>query len=242
MAILVGFHVEGWDHLICHVFLAKLLGIPETDLCPDWIDVPGRGWAFVMESLPKALKRFYHQCAQAVVVGIDNDGNRDLGKTGLTEDPARPRHWNHAPDKNTSCRWCILDAIIAQTRPELNWLPQKVGAIWPILLAVPVEMIESWLLICQAIVTSGSGQLNAESTSRASQKHLFYRKPSPSREDVETVALPLIRQMTPAQVRTLEAHSRSFAQFAQSVASQQALILGPRDCWQEGDGVSNRPT
>src|SRR5438552_896914 len=115
MAILVGFHVEGWDHLIFHVLLSKLLDIPEADIQPDWIDVPGRGWAFVIDTLPKALKRFYGQCAQAVVVGIDNDGNRDLTTLGESEDPARPRHWLHAPNANPSCRWCILNQIITPT-------------------------------------------------------------------------------------------------------------------------------
>jgi hypothetical protein len=43
MSILVGFHVEGWDHLILRSFVAMLLGIPEDEIVPDWIDVPGRG-------------------------------------------------------------------------------------------------------------------------------------------------------------------------------------------------------
>lgn len=240
MAILVGFHVEGWDHLIFHVFLSKLLNVPEADICPDWIDVPGRGWAFVLENLPKALKRFYNQCAQAVVVGIDNDGNNDLTHTGLQEDPAHPRHWNHAPNPHSHCRWCVLNDIIARTRPDLNWVPQKPSGTWPIILAVPVEMIESFLLICQAIVHHGAGQLNAESTSRASQKHLFYGKPTPSRQDVENLALPLIRQMTDAQLTILGNHSRSFAQFAAAVANHRPLILGTPDCWQTGDGAANR--
>lgn len=50
MAILVGFHVEGWDHLILRCFVAVLLGVPEEELEPDWIDVPGRGWDFVLSN------------------------------------------------------------------------------------------------------------------------------------------------------------------------------------------------
>src|SRR6266542_4433872 len=112
MAIVVGFHVEGWDHIIFHMFLSKLLDVPDGEIWPDWIDSPGRGCAFVLETLPKALKRFYNKCAQAVIVGIDNDGNHDLTHTGMQEDPAHPRHWNHAPSSHQRCRWCCLNDII----------------------------------------------------------------------------------------------------------------------------------
>jgi hypothetical protein len=240
MAILVGFHVEGWDQLIFRAFLAKLLDIPEPDIFPDSVESSSRGWAFVFEILPKALKRFYNQCAQAVVVGIDNDGNHDLADTGLQEDPKHARHWNHAPNSHDQCRWCRLNHIIAQARAELNWVPLKPGETWPIILVVPVEMIESWLLICQSIAHPGTGQLNAESTSRAPQKQLFYGKPTPSRRDVENIALPLIRQMSPAQLVALGNHSRSFAQFAAAVADYRQVILGAPDCWQSGDGAATR--
>lgn len=104
MAILVGFHVEGWDHLVLHSFLSKALELPEADILPDWIDFPGRGWAFVLETLPVALRRSYNQCAQAAVIGIDNDGNHDLTHLGTQEDPSRPRHWNHLQGANQFCR------------------------------------------------------------------------------------------------------------------------------------------
>src|SRR5687767_3529009 len=97
MAILTGFHVEGWDHLIFHSFLARILAIPEVEIEADWIDLPGRGWQAILETLPVALHRFYSQCAQLAIIGIDNDGNVDIQATGQPEDPLRPRHWNHAP-------------------------------------------------------------------------------------------------------------------------------------------------
>ncbi len=240
MALLVGFHSEGWDHLILHAFLSKLLDVPEAEIHPDFIDVPGRGWQFVLESLPKALKRFYGQCAQLAVVGIDNDGNHDLTHTGHQEDSAHPRHWNHAPESHAECRWCILDSIISRTREDLDWLDQKPGTTWPILLAVPVEMIESWLLICRAIATYGSGQLDAESTPRATHKQLMYGKPIATRLDVEKIALPLIRGMTPAQVASLKAHSRSFALFAVALENSREVIFGAPDCYQPGDNAATR--
>ncbi len=63
MAILVGFHVEGWDHLILRAFLAKLLGLAEGEIETDYLSGAGRGWRFVVETLPKVLHRFYGKCA-----------------------------------------------------------------------------------------------------------------------------------------------------------------------------------
>jgi len=78
MPFLVGFHVEGNDYLILRALAAKLLAIPEDDIVPVDIDTSGRGWEFVLSFIPNALRRFYAQCAQFAIVGVDNDGNVDL--------------------------------------------------------------------------------------------------------------------------------------------------------------------
>ena len=178
MTMLVGIHAEGWDHLILHAYLAKLLGVSESDLKPDFIDGSGRGWQFVQEFVPKALK--------------------------------------------------------------LNWLPEKPGTLWPIVITVPVEMIESWLLATQAVVQPVSGSLHAESEHRRDQKLRFYGRPEPTRQDVETVALPLIRALQPNHVALLRVHSRSFAQFADQLDHNRERILGSCDCWQASDRGSKR--
>jgi hypothetical protein len=164
----------------------------------------------------------------------------DLDRTGQPEDPKHSRHWNHSPSHSESCRYCLLKQLIERTRPELDWLSQKPGGLWPIVLAVPVEMIESWLLMARAIVTPGSGMLRAENSSRASQKHAFYGKPVPTKEDVEKVALPVIRQLTPLQLQTMATHSRSFALFTAEIDACRQAIVGPRDCWQAWDQGAER--
>ncbi len=63
--------------------------------------------------------------------------------------------------------------------------------------------------------------------------------PASSRDDVEAVALPLIRQMTAEQLTTLGTRSRSFAQFAAGVTAQRDTILGARDCRQAGRGLES---
>ena len=237
MAILVGFHTEGWDHLILRAYLAKLLDISETDIEPDWIEAQGRGWKFVLEMLPKALKRFYGKCAQAAVIGIDNDGNVDLDLqgAGAGEDPGHPRHWLHPDVELGECRWCQLAGLANNVRPELTWLPKKSGRQWPIIIALPVEMIEAWLIICRALVYQRPNEVRAEMRRRDVLKREFYGKPAATRRDVENVALPIVRSLTAEHLRSLEQHSRSFAQFARQVQQECERILGHRDCWADGD-------
>jgi len=114
----------------------------------------------------------------------------------------------------------------------LNWLPGKPGIHWPILIAVPVEMIEAWLLIAAAILDAGSGSLHAENEPRHGQKRKFYGKPEATKTDVEARALPLLRAMTAENLSALETYSSSFAQFAKQVRQHRDQILNESDCWQ----------
>lgn len=241
MAILVGFNVEGSDVLILRALLERLLGLPEGGIEPDWIDVSGRGWTFVLDNLSTALRRFYGQCAQLAVVGIDNDGSCDLVHNGQQEDPQHPRHWNHQGPR-PDCRYCMLLELVAKTRGELTYIPLKPGATWPIVVVVPVETIEAWLLELQAVVApgTGAGLTRAEDRLRTTFKEQLYRQPVASRAGVEEVALPLIRSATTAQLATLRTRSKSFDDFARQVDLHRQQILGPRDCWTQGDGAAER--
>jgi len=241
VGMLVGFNVEGWDFLILRALLERLLDLPQGGIEVDWIDLPGRGWHFVLENLPTALRRFYSQCAQLAVVGIDNDGNHDLIHTGQQEDPNRPRHWNHSAPRS-DCRYCEVLDLVEKTRSELTYVPMKPGATWPILVAVPVETIEAWLLELQAILASGKGAapLRAENALRTRFKQELYGRPEATLDDVKDVALPLVQAATAAHLTTLCARSRSFADFVRQVDAHRMRILGPRDCWAAGDGAAER--
>lgn len=239
MGILAGFHVEGWDHLILRSFIGVLLGVPEEQIVPDWIDVPGRGWEYVVESLGGAVQRFYQQCAQFAVVGIDNDGNDDLSRTGAQEDSGHPRHWNHTSPQ-PACRFCQIDSLIGRIRASLAPLPQKPPHTWPVIVAVPVEAIEAWVLELQGIMVPARGLAQAERRGRGSLKRLLYGKPAAPRQDVERVALPLIRSASAQQMEELRRRSRSFDLFAGQVDRCRSMILGPRDCWGPGDGAAER--
>lgn len=225
MPFLVGFHVEGNDYLILRALAAKLLAIPEDDIVPVDIDTSGRGWEFVLSFIPNALRRFYAQCAQFAIVGVDNDGNVDLDLAGVNEDPNHPRHENHHGAALARCRYCEIMQAIAQVRPQLNWIPKKPGGTWPILIAVPVEMIETWLLILR------DGNPSFQRRPRCVQKQLLYGRPVATRSEVLRVALPLVHNMTDDAADGLARASPSFQNFSDQITAARAVICSTTDCW-----------
>lgn len=225
MPFLVGFHVEGNDYLILRALAAKLLAISEDDIVPVDLDTSGRGWDFVLSFIPNALKRFYAQCAQFAIVGVDNDGDVDLDRAGANEDPNHPRHDNHHGAVLAGCRYCQIMQAIAQVRPQLNWIPKKPGSTWPILVAVPVEMIETWLLILR------DGNPSFQRRPRSVQKQLLYGRPVATKSEVLRVALPLVHNMTAADAAGLARVSPSFQDFSGQIFAASALICSTSDCW-----------
>jgi hypothetical protein len=225
MAILGGFHVEGYDHLILRAFVAKALQLPEDQIQVDFIDAPGRGWQFILEFIPKALKRFYGKCAQFAVIGIDNDGDVDLDQARLPEDPRHPRHDNHLSGTVIgACRHCMIAEAIAHTRPELSWNPKKPGTAWPIIIAVPVEMIETWLLILQ-------GKPGIQRRPRSIQKRLLYGRPAATADDVKRIAIPLVQAMTDAELARLSQASASFRCFHEQITAAKTTIMDSAACY-----------
>lgn len=225
----IGIHVEGNDHLIVAVLLSKLLGVDEAKLEVDRVGSPGLGWSTVIELVPKVLRRFYGQCCMLAVLGVDNDGSRDVHREGIREDPRHPRHWLHEPGSVDGCRFCILSRAVERARPELNWIDNKPGNAWPVLIVVPVEAIESWLLIAQEIVSHGTGNLNAENMPRTGLKQAFYGRPAPTREDVETRALPTLRALTASHMQSMRQYSCSFSLFADQAEACRGASFG--NCW-----------
>src|SRR5438128_5078922 len=210
--MLIGFLLEGWDHLVVRAYLAKLLNISEEDVVADPVgEGAGSGYEFVLSSVETALRRFYHKCAQVAIVGVDNDGNRDLDGEDLVEDPRHRRHWLHPGEvDNIHCRHCRLAVEIAAVRPHLHWLPWKPGNSWPIILVIPAEAIEAWLLITRAIVNPRQGSMNVERQTRHTLKREFYGSYAATRRDVEEIAVAMIRSMTPDQIRALESQAGRF--------------------------------
>lgn len=232
MPIRVGLLTEGHDHLILRAYLARLLNVPDGEIEADYPDGTGHGHDYVAVTIDRALRRFYARCAHLAIISMDNDGNLDLRSQGDQEDPTRPRHWLHRDSGSLDrCRWCFIHNQVEKTRPALKWIPSKHGARWPIVIAVPVESIEAWLLTTQAILVTGTGSLYAEQERRAAYKMRLYGRPAATLEDVQTIALPMIRQLEADQLQTLRDHSRSFSDFADQIKNYSDEILTAPPCW-----------
>jgi len=228
--MLVGIHAEGRDYLIFKALLAKMLLLDERDLELDPAGIPrkvaGKGWNYVLNNIPNVLKKFYHNCASIAVIGIDNDGDCGVQMTGR-EDPNKRRHWNHPGSNDNNCRWCQINERIGSLLPQLNWLPGKSSDKWPLIVAVPVEQIESWLLSIEAILHPGRGRLFSENESRSGQKSQFYGRQTAvvTEELIKEKALPLIRNLDQNQIATLKEYSKSFSNFADQIENAKSVIF-----------------
>jgi hypothetical protein len=214
--MLVGFHVEGNDHLIFRCLLARLLGCEERDIEPDCVDAPDHGLDRTLRLIPAALMRFHAKSARLALIAVDNDGARG-------NDARHPRHWTHAGTTHGACRLCRLHEIVAATRRKLTWDPA--AERWPVVVAVPVEAVESWLLACRGLLEGRGDELRAEDWLRVVLKQRFYERPAALREDVEGKALPLLRALDAEQFAALARYSHSYALFAEQVQRERDAIL-----------------
>ena len=115
------------------------------------------------------------------------------------------------------CRHCILEESVGQTKPQLRYLASKDAACWPVIVTVPVEAIESWLLTAKALIAPGSGNMRAEDLPAGKRlKEAFYDRPLVTTSDVESKAVGVITN--PAlNLDALAEHSQSFRLFFDSV-------------------------
>jgi len=115
------------------------------------------------------------------------------------------------------CRHCILEESVGQTKPQLRYLASKDAARWPVIVTVPVEAIESWLLTARALVTGESKAIRAEDLPAGEAlKREFYGRPFVITPDVRSKALPVINNAA-LDLNNLAAYSPSFRLFLQSL-------------------------
>lgn len=130
MPIRAGFLTEGHDYLILHAYLAKLLDIPEVEIKAESREGSDHGRDFVLTNIDETLRRYYGMCLQLVIIAVDNDGNHDLRVTGDSEDPNRPRHWQHeGAHRPEACRWCFIQQQVERTRQSLTWFGCSIGRV-----------------------------------------------------------------------------------------------------------------
>ena len=213
----VGFHLEGTtDEAVFKVLLARLLGVSEEQLTVEVNPVRAHGIGDFFSSLPKAIQKFWYLGASAVVVGVDNDGENIVGE----EDPRRPRHWCH-DDRSERCRYCRCERAVERALACLRQVRDLAPRAWPVVISVPVEALEAWLLE-EAQVVGKRQYRPAEGLPKSRLKTLLYGRPRPTAHDVRTIALPIAEG---ADLDSLRLRSRSFALFADAVLACRDAIL-----------------
>lgn len=213
----IGFHLEGrTDDAVLHVLVARLLGVEREDIEVDLDRTRAGGIDQLYASLPNAIEKFWFRDAVAVVVGVDNDGEDIQGE----EDPRRPRHWGHgSPDDR--CRYC---RCVQAVERSLALLPRERAdevRQWPVIISVPVEALEAWLLE-EAQVADRRPHSPAEALPHSQLKTKLYGRPFPTKEDIEQIAIPIAEG---ADLDSLRQRSRSFDLFAGSVTRHRDRIL-----------------
>jgi len=224
--ICIGYHCEGWDHLILHTMLCRLLDRGEDFAVPQVIRVEHcLNVDEVLSLSAKALKKFYYQLRSlAVVLAVDNDGREDLRKTGNLQDLNHPRHWAHEGGHHGCCKQCRLTGMAETTREHLHMTGFVPGPQWPVVITVPVEAIETWLLIARGLSREGSNaDLDAERRPGGSRLKMdFWGEPFATRAVVEEQALPLIRSLD--DIHGIASYSRSFQLLVDQVDSLRDRI------------------
>jgi len=232
----IGYHCEGNDGPILHCLVCRLLGITEESIRP-LLSEHRSGSTHVLSTVELVLDSFYldlERRAVGAVVEVDNDGQVDLRGTGLTQDPARPRHWVHVrePDRHPSeCQFCRLHRAVQQTLEATQDAADYVtAAAWPVVICVPTEAIESWLLIARGLTEPEANDLlDAESRpAGVGLKRTFYGRDRASLSRVQSMALPLLRGMD--DVRRIGDHSKSFRLFARQVLHLRRRIEAAAAC------------
>ena len=224
----IGYHAEGHDHLILHYLLCQLLGCDPGTVQARPVERRTGKRGDISGPARDALHRFYYgEWAIAGVLEIDNDGRVDLRQSGDPEDPDHPRHWVHidaGEQTAQNCRFCQLADVPARTCSGLRAEGFVSGDEWAVIICVPTEAIEAWLLIAKGLTEPDNSLLDAEQRpAGAGMKRNMYGIPRATMRKVKTMALPALQALS--DVRDIARYSRSFRLFADQVSEVRPRIV-----------------
>lgn len=139
------------------------------------------GWAQALQLAPIVARAAHQRGLEGAVFAIDNDG-------------AAPLHQPSHRDAAKGCRLCELRAA-ARIEVPLSW-PRPGLTPLRYVFAVPVQAIETWLLLAQGHDFKGQAEtLGQDANGRRQLKRLLYGVEFPERERMRSVALPLAESL-----------------------------------------------
>ncbi|WP_224240360.1 hypothetical protein [Hyalangium gracile] len=183
------------DEEVFRVLVSKALG---TEVVPSETQYrfARGGWTNALRLAPIIAKDAYHKGLDGALFAIDNDG-------------AAPTHSVTHNDAAKGCRLCELRTA-ARIHEPLSWPRQGLPAL-RYLFAVPVQTLETWLLLARGHDFKGESEtLGRDQPGRAKLKRLLYGMEHPDRDTMRSAALPIAESL---DVNALAEVSPSFADF-----------------------------
>ncbi|HYH97574.1 hypothetical protein [Hyalangium sp.] len=183
------------DEDVFRVLLTRILG---TEVTPSETAYrfPRGGWTNALRLAPFIAKDAYNKGLDGALFAIDNDG-------------AASTHSTAHKDGTEGCPLCELRAA-ARVHEPLSWPRHGLPAL-RYLFAVPVQTLETWLLLARGYDFKGESEtLGRDGSGRAKLKRLLYGVEHPDRDTMRNAALPLAESL---DVKALAKVSPSFADF-----------------------------
>lgn len=211
----IGYCCEETDWPILHCLVCRLLGRAEESVDHDVALVRySRGCTQVLALVPNELRRFYSCRSVAAVIGVDNDDY----------DPCHHMHESRGEPRNEGCPFCRLQQEAERTRERMVSVAGFVTKYeWPVIISVPVQAIEAWLLTARDLLGYPDGDRHAEQLGdRDAMKRRLYPAGAAVGSAVSEVALPLLRALP--DVREIGNYSRSFRALVEQVDSLKIRI------------------
>ena len=183
------------DEAVFRVLLSRAF---KTEIVPDEQTYSLRrgGWTQALQLAPRVAKAAYQRGLDGALFAIDNDG-------------ASPTHTSSHQEETPGCRLCELRAA-AKVHEPLSWPRSGLPAL-RYLFAVPVQALETWLLLANGHDFKGQAEtLGKDQPGRAKLKQLLYGMTLPDRDTMRTIALPIAEKL---DLDALAKQSPSFESF-----------------------------
>ncbi len=183
------------DEEVFRILLSRAL---KTEVIPDEqpLRFPRGGWTKALQLAPIIARAAHRRGLDGAVFAIDNDG-------------AAPTHLPSHQDAVPGCRLCELRTA-SRIQEPLSW-PRPDLPPLRYVFAVPVQTIETWLLLTRGHDFKGQAEsLGRDPNGRAKLKKWLYGMEHPDRETMRSAALPLAESF---DFEALAKVSPSFAAF-----------------------------
>lgn len=194
------------DEAVACALLSKILG---TNVQPDTTPyaVPRGGWQAALRLAPVVARHAHRAGLAGAVFLIDNDG-------------VEPEHGSaHETNPVMDCRLCELRTR-ANVHGPSRWNRPGLEPL-RFFFAVPVQMLETWLLMARGQARSDIERLGKTASERRQLKSLLYGTDAPDRVLMKQVALPIANAVN---IELLASKSTSFAYLVQQARASSLPV------------------